>query len=90
LRQGLVSNLANPKMLAFFTSLLPQFARSPVELLLFGLLFACLTLVWLTGYTLVAAKAEVVLRGFRVRRAVEVTTGAVLIGLGTQVALVRP
>ena len=41
LRQGLFSNLANPKMLAFFTSLLPQFASSFAGLLALGLLFCC-------------------------------------------------
>jgi len=90
LRQGLLSNLANPKMLAFFTSLLPQFASSPVELLAYGLVFCCLTLVWLTGYTVLAARAETLLRGERVRRAFEALTGIVLITLGAQIVLVRP
>jgi len=38
LRQGVLSNLGNPKMLAFFTSLLPQFANSFPGLLIPGLL----------------------------------------------------
>ena len=44
LRQGLFSNLGNPKMLAFFTSLLPQFANSFAGLLALGLLFCTLRL----------------------------------------------
>src|SRR5881397_3527985 len=49
LRQGFVSNLGNPKMAVFFTSLLPQFARSGsfVTLMALGLVFCSMTLVWL-------------------------------------------
>jgi threonine/homoserine/homoserine lactone efflux protein len=54
LRQGLFSNLTNPKMVAFFPGLLPQFAPEGqgtfLVLLLLGLLFSTMTLVWLTGY----------------------------------------
>jgi threonine/homoserine/homoserine lactone efflux protein len=39
LRQGLLSNLGNPKMAVFFTSLLPQFGSSFASLLALGLLF---------------------------------------------------
>ena len=40
-RQGLLSNLGNPKMAIFFTSLLPQFGSSFGRLLALGLLLAC-------------------------------------------------
>ena len=81
-RQGLLSNLANPKTLAFFTSLLPQFASSFPGLLALGLLFCGLTLAWLTAYTLAVSKASGFLRRPRVRRAVEALTGTVLVALG--------
>jgi threonine/homoserine/homoserine lactone efflux protein len=81
-RHGVVSNLGNPKMAAFFPSLLPQFApggeASFWGLLALGLLFCSMTLVWLTGYA------------FAVRRTIEGITGAVLIGLGVRVATTRP
>ena len=86
LRQGLFSNLANPKMLAFFTSLLPQFASSFAGLLALGLLFCCMTLVWLSVYAVVVTKAGAVLRRARVRRAFEAVTGTVLIALGLRLA----
>jgi threonine/homoserine/homoserine lactone efflux protein len=89
LRQGLLSNLANPKMLAFFTSLLPQFASSPTGLLSLGLLFCSLTLAWLTAYTFVVARAGALLRAPQVRRVLEALTGTVLIALGTQLAMER-
>lgn len=50
LRQGVLSNLGNPKMAVFFTILLPQFGSTFVVLLLLGLLFCSLTLSWLTCY----------------------------------------
>ena len=53
-RQGLVSNLANPKMVAFFLSLLPQFvppgAHQVFGFLLLGLVFCLLTFGWLSLY----------------------------------------
>jgi threonine/homoserine/homoserine lactone efflux protein len=90
LRQGIVSNLGNPKMAAFFTSLLPQFAppgdAAFVAPLLLGLTFCLLTLGWLTGYALVVAKAGDVLRRPLIRRALDGLTGAVLVALGLRLA----
>ena len=86
LRQGLLSNLGNPKMLAFFTSLLPQFASSFAGLLALGLVFCSLTLVWLAAYSVAVARAGVVFRRPRVRRAIETVTGTVLIALGLRLA----
>ena len=88
-RQGVWSNLGNPKMLAFFTSLLPQFASSFVGLLALGLVFCTMTLVWLSLYSIVVTKAGVVLRRARVRRAIEAVTGTVLIALGLRLATER-
>jgi len=88
LRQGLVSNLGNPKMAIFFTSLLPQFATSPsfAALLVLGLIFCSLTLFWLTAYAFVVAKAGDLLRRSRVRRGLDALTGAVLVALGLRLA----
>ena len=89
LRQGLLSNLANPKMAVFFTSLLPQFGTAFAALLGFGLLFALLTGIWLSGYALAAARARRLLRRERVRRAIDAVTGAALVALGLRVAVQR-
>jgi threonine/homoserine/homoserine lactone efflux protein len=86
LRQGVFSNLGNPKMLAFFTSLLPQFASSLAGLLSLGLVFCAMTLIWLTAYSVVVTRAGAVLRRARVRRATEAVTGTVLITLGLRLA----
>jgi len=88
--QGLVSDLSNPKMAAFFTSLLPQFVppdtASFAGLILLGLLFSLLTLFWLVFYTLAIARVGKVLRRPAIRRALEGFTGAALIGLGLRLA----
>jgi threonine/homoserine/homoserine lactone efflux protein len=87
LRQGVLSNLGNPKMLAFFTSLLPQFADSFAGLLALGVTFCGMTLVWLSAYSFLVARAGAVLRRARVRRAIEAVTSTVLIALGLRLAI---
>ena len=86
LRQGLVSNLGNPKMAVFFLSLLPQFGSSFAALLALGLVFSCLTLVWLAAYGAAVARAGDFLRRSRVRRALDAAMGAVLVALGLRIA----
>jgi threonine/homoserine/homoserine lactone efflux protein len=85
-RQGVLSNLGNPKMGIFFTSLLPQFAASFAGLLALGVLFAALTLAWLAAYALVVARLGELLRAARVRRALDAVTGAVLVAFGLRLA----
>ena len=86
LRQGLISNLGNPKMLAFFTSLLPQFGDSFSTLLGLGVVFCSMTLVWLTLYAVAIARAGDFLRRSSIRRAIEGLTGTVLVALGLRLA----
>jgi len=88
-RQGLLSNLGNPKMAVSFTSLLPQFGHSFAALLALGLVFSCLTLMWLTAYGIAVARAGDFLRRGWVRRALDALTGAVLVALGLRVATER-
>jgi threonine/homoserine/homoserine lactone efflux protein len=84
-RQGLLSNLSNPKMPVFFTSLLPQFGTSFASLALHGVAFTLLTLAWL----LLVARGGRALRVPRVRRALDVATGVVLVALGFRLAADR-
>jgi threonine/homoserine/homoserine lactone efflux protein len=89
-RQGLLSNLGNPKMAVFFTSLLPQFGgESFGALLALGLVFCAMTFVWLSAYAAAVAKAGDVLRRSAMRRVVDAAVGAVLIGLGLRLATER-
>lgn len=85
-RQGILSNLGNPKMAVFFMSLLPQFGSSFGELLALGLVFSCLTLVWLTAYGAAVARAGDFLRRSRVRRVLDAAVGGVLVALGLRLA----
>ena len=91
--QGILSNLANPKMAVFFMSLLPQFVpngrTSFSTLLALGLLFCLMTLGWLAVYAAVVAKAGDILRRLGVRRVIEALTGLALLALGARLALER-
>jgi threonine/homoserine/homoserine lactone efflux protein len=86
LRQGLVSNLANPKMVVFFTSLLPQFGDSFGTLLALGLTFSLLTFLWLAAYGVAVARARSLFDRAAVRRALDAVTGFVLVALGLRLA----
>ena len=90
LRQGVISNLGNPKMAVFFASLLPQFApggsASFLALLALGLLFCSMTLGWLTLYAIAVARARRLIAG-PVRRMLDGLTGAVLVVFGVRLAV---
>jgi threonine/homoserine/homoserine lactone efflux protein len=89
LRQGVLSNLGNPKMAVFFASLLPQFApegsASFAVLLALGFLFCAMTFAWLTVYAVAVARLGRLLTG-SVRRALDAVTGVVLLALGLRLA----
>ena len=90
LRQGMVSNLANPKMAAFFLSLLPQFAspaRGAGGIVGLGLVFCVMTFGWLGLYSVVVDRARAVLSRSWVRRALDGVSGVVLVGFGARLAL---
>ena len=58
-----------------------------MTLIVLGLLFATMTLAWLSCYAVAVEKAGNVLRRPRARRALEAVTGSVLVGLGLHLAL---
>lgn len=89
-RQGVITNLANPKSALFFTSLRPQFVRpdhdSVLAFLLLGPIYCVLTLAWLTSYSVALAKVGDMLRQAKLRRALEGITGA-LMAFGVRIAV---
>jgi threonine/homoserine/homoserine lactone efflux protein len=83
--QGLASNLGNPKMAVFFTSLLPQFGESAGSLVAHSALFSSLTLLWLAF----VVRAGALLRVPSLRRALDAITGVVLVAFGLRLATER-
>jgi RhtB (resistance to homoserine/threonine) family protein len=90
-RQGFLSDLANPKIGIFFTSLLPQFVDPGHSVLLpflaLGSVFVLMTVLWLSAYCLIAARAATTLQRPRVKAAMDRFTGIVLIALGLRLAI---
>lgn len=90
-RQGLLTNLLNPKIAVFYATVLPQFVATgdPVLVMTVGLalIHVCLTLAWLSGYAYVLTRAGDVLRRPLARRTIDAVTGTVLVGLGLRLAV---
>jgi threonine/homoserine/homoserine lactone efflux protein len=94
-RQGILTNLLNPKVALFFLALLPQFidAASSYKVIAFvalGLSFVAMGLVWCVMLAIAAAR----LRGVFLRRPsmanlMNRVAGAVFIGLGLKLATSR-
>ena len=93
LRQGAFSNLGNPKMVIFFSSLLPQFVTpgSPTfaSMVTLGLAFVTMTMLWLSAYAIVVARAGHVLGRPRIRRAFDAAMGTILVAFGLRLAVER-
>jgi threonine/homoserine/homoserine lactone efflux protein len=89
-RSGVLSNLGNPKMALFFSSLLPQFvAAGPssfMGMLGLGLVFVTMTLGWLCLYAAAVDRAGEFLRRGPVRRAFDAVTGVILVAFGVRLA----
>ncbi len=92
-RQGVLTNVLNPKVAVFFLSLLPQFVDPGPgftwRLLLLSGLFIAMGLVWLTVYTLGLHAVSAFVGRPPVRRVIETVTGGVLVLLGARLALQR-
>jgi threonine/homoserine/homoserine lactone efflux protein len=90
-RQGLVTNLFNPKIALFYTTFLPQFIKPGDPVLLLSVAMAgvhiALGIVWLSTYAWLLDRAVATFRGSRLRRVLDALTGAVLVALGIRVAV---
>lgn len=92
-REGLLSDLSNPKTAIVFTSVIPQFLHDgarPADTLLLGSAFAVIGFLSLTGYALVFSTAAKVLRNARATRAILRVGGAILTAFGVGLAIERP
>jgi threonine/homoserine/homoserine lactone efflux protein len=88
-RQGLVTNLLNPKVAVFFVALLPQFlptSATAVDHLMLAVVAAGVTLTWFTVLAGVVSALRRLLTTNRVRRAIDAVMGTLLVGLGIRLA----
>ena len=88
-RQGFLSNITNPKVLIFYIALLPQFLKpgaAPGWLLAFAWSHAVLSLLYLLALSAGLARARALLSRRAVRRAMDGTTGALLLGFSARLA----
>ncbi len=88
-RQGFLSNITNPKVLLFYIAVLPQFLRpgaAPGWLLAFAWTHAALSLAYLLALSTGLARARALLSRRRLRRALDGTTGALLLGFSARLA----
>ncbi|MDI6098587.1 LysE family translocator [Actinoplanes sp. NEAU-A12] len=89
--RGLLTNLLNPKVGAFYLAVLPQFVPEGADPLTTGLLLALVHdvegLLWFTMIILGARAARGYLARRAVRRTVDAGTGVVLLGFGVRLGL---
>ena len=90
LREGVLSNLLNPKPILFYMAFLPQFidpnyAALPQALMMAGIHFL-LGMLWLGGLTQGVNRVRAWLQQPRVARSFDSVTGLLLMGLGVKLA----
>jgi len=92
-RQGLATNLLNPKVGVFYVALLPQFLPSGSNPLAVGLLLAgvhaLISVVWFALLILLASALAARLRRPSTVRVIDGITGTTLIGFGVKLAVSR-
>jgi threonine/homoserine/homoserine lactone efflux protein len=92
-REGLLTNILNPKMAVFYLAFLPQFISPGDPVLAKSLLLAgihdVMGLIWLCTLALCVGKLSGWLTRPSVRQKLEMTTGAIMVGLGVRLALER-
>ena len=92
-RQGLFTNLLNPKVGVFYVALLPQFLPAGSNPLAVGLLLAgvhaLISVVWFAALITLAFALDRRLRRPGTVRAIDGITGTTLIGFGVRLAVIR-
>ena len=92
-REGLLTNLLNPKVLVFYLALLPQFIGPADPVLAKSLLLAAIHfaegIVWFFAVVWAVDRSRRFFLGPRVRRWLDAVCGGLLIALGLRLALAR-
>ncbi|MEK4229658.1 LysE family translocator [Solibacillus sp. FSL H8-0538] len=90
-KQGLLTNLLNPKVAVFFLTFLPQFVTNEgsaiIQLLAMGLTYAVLSILWFILYVFFIGYVREWLMSPIIQSRIEKATGIVLIGFGLKLAL---
>ncbi len=87
--QGFLSNLTNPKVLVFYLAVLPQFltpGAGPGWLLVLAWSLAIISLAYLLVLVTALHSVRRLLMRRTVRRGLDATTGAVLLGFSARLA----
>jgi threonine/homoserine/homoserine lactone efflux protein len=92
-RDGLTTNLLNPKIGVFYLAVLPQFISPHASHLLMGLLLAGVhnleVLLWLGLLILGTGRLRRLIEGPGARRVIDGVTGTTLVGFGIKLGLSR-
>jgi RhtB (resistance to homoserine/threonine) family protein len=92
-RQGFLTNLLNPKVAVFFLTFLPQFLNPNhntfIQLLVMGLTYLILTVIWFAFYIFLIDKISAFMKKPKTQRYIQGITGIVLIGFGIKLAFER-
>jgi RhtB (resistance to homoserine/threonine) family protein len=92
-RQGLLTNLLNPKIGVFYITFFPQFIPAGVNVTMFSLLLAVIHVIVSLAWFAVIIAATVpmghMLRRPRIVRALDRVTGGVFVAFGARLALTR-
>ena len=89
-RQGLLTNLFNPKVAVFFLALWPQFLppdATAVDTAVLAGVAAVTALLWFTVLANVVTALRRFLTAAKVRRTLDAVMGAVLVGIGVRIAV---
>ncbi len=92
-REGLLTNLLNPKVIVFYLALVPQFIGPDDPVLLRYVLLTSIHYVqgilWLGGVALLVARSRVMFMQPAWRRWIDAACGTILVALGLRLALQR-
>jgi threonine/homoserine/homoserine lactone efflux protein len=92
-REGLATNILNPKVAMFYLAFLPQFISPGDPVLAKSILLACvhnlLGFLWLGGIAIAVGRGRNWIRRPSVRTGISRVSGAMLVGLGLRLAMDR-
>ncbi|SOC15731.1 RhtB (resistance to homoserine/threonine) family protein [Ureibacillus xyleni] len=90
-KQGLLSNVLNPKVAMFFLTFLPQFVKAgenaTEQLIMMGVIYTLLSISWFFIYVFFINFLREWLMSPKVQRVMDKATGLVLIGFGLKLAM---